>query len=40
MPPKDPELVALRKELEDLIAKCQVIHINFLRYSFFFLLYI
>lgn len=29
MPPKDPELVSLRKELEDLIAKCQVIrHIN------------
>lgn len=26
MPPKDPELIALRKELEDLIAKCQVIH--------------
>jgi hypothetical protein len=25
MPPKDPELIALRKELEDLIAKCQVI---------------
>lgn len=25
MPPKDPELVSLRKELEDLIAKCQVI---------------
>lgn len=24
MPPKDPELVSLRKELEDLIAKCQV----------------
>lgn len=24
MPPKDPELIALRKELEDLIAKCQV----------------
>jgi len=24
MPPKDPELASLRKELEDLIAKCQV----------------
>ncbi|XP_025190647.1 guanine nucleotide-binding protein subunit beta-2 isoform X1 [Melanaphis sacchari] len=23
MPPKDPELIALRKELEDLVAKCQ-----------------
>lgn len=30
MPPKDPELIALRKELEDLIAKCQVIiHVHF-----------
>lgn len=31
MPPKDPELISLRKELEDLIAKCQVknyCHIN------------
>lgn len=27
MPPKDPELISLRKELEDLIAKCQVIYI-------------
>jgi len=31
MPPKDPELISLRKELEDLIAKCQVIiHTNLL----------
>jgi len=30
MPPKDPELIALRKELEDLIAKCQVITVHFL----------
>lgn len=31
MPPKDPELLTLKKELEDLIAKCQVIILFYLR---------
>lgn len=37
MPPKDPELVSLRKELEDLIAKCQVIILIDLLYCRFIL---
>lgn len=38
MPPKDPELIALRKELEDLIAKCQVIthHVHLLNCIYIF----
>jgi len=38
MPPKDPELIALRKELEDLIAKCQVItHVHLLNCMYIFM---
>lgn len=38
MPPKDPELIALRKELEDLIAKCQVIkHVHLLNCIYIFI---
>lgn len=41
MPPKDPELIALRKELEDLIAKCQVIHFDLFHcIYYFFVIYI
>lgn len=40
MPPKDPELIALRKELEDLIAKCQVIHFDLFDCTYYFLLFI
>lgn len=36
MPPKDPELIALRKELEDLIAKCQVIYFDLFLCKYYF----